>query len=190
VGAQLATWPAELKPKAEALYRTGRAQRLIDFLAEHPGTWQARPNVHLAYHTAAPAQRLYPHCHLETTDYIHRWAADDFAQVRAHPHGSIREDLWPWLRQRQYAGPEDDQQLDAFLQRLGRRDAHLRPSIELQRTWPWAQAIDLDKRGAMASEVGSAIAELLGALDEPLPPAGDRGDRHLRSASARKTTAS
>jgi hypothetical protein len=42
----------------------------------------------------------------------------------------------------------------------------------------------------MASEVGSAIAELLGALDEPLPPAGDRGDRHLRSASARKTTAS
>jgi hypothetical protein len=119
VGAQLATWPAELKPKAEALYRTGRAQRLIDFLAEHPGTWQARPNVHLAYHTAAPAQRLYPHCHLETTDYIHRWAADDFAQVRAHPHGSIREDLWPWLRQRQYAGPEDDQQLDAFLQRLG-----------------------------------------------------------------------
>jgi hypothetical protein len=42
----------------------------------------------------------------------------------------------------------------------------------------------------MASEVGSAIAELLGALDEPLPPAADRGDRHLRSASARKTTAS
>jgi hypothetical protein len=138
----LGTWPAELKPKAEALYRTGRAQRLIDFLAAHPGTWKARPNVHLAYHNAAAAQRLYVHCHLETTDYIRGWAGKDFDQVRAHPYGSIREDLWPWLRQHQYAAPEDDELLDAFLHRLGRRDAHLRPSIELQRAWPWPQAVD------------------------------------------------
>ena len=44
-GLALCTYPAELKPQAEALYRTGRAQRLIDFLTEHPGAWRARPNV-------------------------------------------------------------------------------------------------------------------------------------------------
>ena len=166
----LVTWPAELKPEAEALYRTGRAQRLIDFLAAHPGTWQARPAVYLAFHNAPAAQRLGPHCHLDPADYIRRWSGEDFDQVGAHPHDRIREDLWPWLRERRYAGLEDDQKLDAFLHRLGRRDAHLRPSIEVQRTWPWAQAVVLDERGALGREVRSAIAELLRALDEPLAP--------------------
>jgi len=40
----LCTWLAELKPQAEALYRTGRAQRLVGFLAEHPEAWRVRPN--------------------------------------------------------------------------------------------------------------------------------------------------
>lgn len=88
-------------------------------------------------------------------------------------------------RRRHYAAPEDDQQLDAFLHRPGRRDAHLRPSIELQRTWPWAQAVDLDKRGALASEIRNAVAGLLGALDEQLPLACNQGDRHQRPASVR-----
>ena len=62
----LCAWPAELKPQAEALYRTNRAQRLAAFLATHSGTWQARPNVHLAFRAAAPSQRLYLHCQLES----------------------------------------------------------------------------------------------------------------------------
>ena len=166
----LCTWPAELKPQAEALYRTGRAQRLLDFVAEHPEAWQARPNVHLAFRNAPVAQRLYLHCHLEITEYIHRWSGNDFAQIRAHHYNDIRENLWSWLRERQYAGPEDDQQLDAFLKRLGRRPVHLRPGIEVRRIWPWPHAVDLDERGALASEVRTAVAELLTALDEPLPP--------------------
>ena len=32
--------------------------------------------------------------------------------------------------------PRDGQQLDAFLKRLGHRDVHLRPGIEVRRTWP------------------------------------------------------
>ena len=167
----LGTWPAELKPQAEALYRTGRAQRLLDFVAEHPGAWQARPNVHLAFRNAPVAQRLFLHCHLEITEYVRRWSGGDFAQIRAHHYNDIRENLWPWLRERQYAGPEDDQQLDAFLKRLGRRDVHLRPGIEVRRIWPWPHAVDLDERGALVSEVRTAVAELLTALDEPLPPA-------------------
>ncbi len=167
----LGTWPAELKPQAEALYRTGRAQRLMDFVAEHPEAWQARPNLQLAFRNALVAQRLYLHCSLDVTEYIHRWSGSDFTLVGAHHHDQIRETLWPWLRENQYAGPEDDEQLDAFLKRLGRREAHLRPGIELRRLWPWAHAVDLDERGALASEVRTAVAKLLTALDEPLPPA-------------------
>jgi hypothetical protein len=88
------------------------------------------------------------------------------AQVGAHRYDGIRENLWPWLRERQ-----DDRQLDAFLGRLGRRDVHLRPGIEVRRIWPWAPAVDLDERGALVGEVRAAVTELLTALDEPLPPA-------------------
>jgi O-acetyl-ADP-ribose deacetylase len=167
----LSTFPAELKPQAKALYQTSRAQRLMDFVAEHPGAWQAMPNLQLAFRNAPVAQRLFPHCHLDITEYVHRWSGNDFAQVGAHRHDEIRENLWPWLRGRKYAGPQDGQQLDEFLGRLGRRDAHLRPGITVRRIWPWAQAVDLDEHGALAGEVRAAVTELLTALDEPLPPA-------------------
>lgn len=171
----LCTWPGELKPQAEALYRTSRAQRLTDFLAQRHGEWLATPNVHLAYRFATPSQRLYLNCQVETAEYIRRWSGADFAQIRAHHCDEIKTVLWPWLRERQYAAPEDDQQLDAFLERLGRRDAHLRPGIRLRRTWPWPHAVDLDERGALVTEIRAAVTELLTILDEPLPPAcGDR----------------
>ncbi|BBX47680.1 hypothetical protein MCOO_36950 [Mycobacterium cookii] len=167
----LRTWLAELKPQAEALYRTGRAERLVQFLSERRAVWFARPNLHLAFRSAAAALRLYPHCRLEASEYIQRWCGDDFARIGAHPREELRSSLWPWLRNRQYAGPEDDEQLDAFINRLGRRDVHLRPSLELTRIWPWEYAVDLDERGAMTREVRTAVAELLSALSEPLPPA-------------------
>jgi hypothetical protein len=163
--------PAELKPQAEALYQTGRARRLTDFVTAHRQAWLARPNPHLAFRNAHPDQRLYLDCQLEITEYIQRWTGNDFAQIRAHHHDQIRQDLWPWLQERGYAGSADDQKLDEFLRCLGRRDAHLRPSIALHRTWRWPDAADLDQRGTLASEIRTAIAELLTALDEPLPPA-------------------
>ncbi len=167
----LCAWSAELRPQAEALYKTGRAQRLMDLVAQHPGEWLARPNVHLAFWQAPPAQRLYLDCRLGITEYVRRWSGDDFAHIRAYRPDEIRETLWPWLRRRQYASPEDDQQLDAFLGRLGRRDAHLRPSIKVWHIWPWVQAVELDERGVLIGEVRTAVTELLTALDEPLPPA-------------------
>jgi len=30
----------------------------------------------------------------------------------------LRNNLWPWLQEREYAAPEDDEWLDAFLERL------------------------------------------------------------------------
>ena len=58
----LSTFPAELKPQAKALYRTGRAQRLMDFVAEHPGAWQAMPNVQLAFRNAPTALKFPELC--------------------------------------------------------------------------------------------------------------------------------
>lgn len=167
----LRTWLAELKPQAKALYRTGKAQGLIQMLSEPGALWHARPNVHLAFRNAAGPLRLYPHCRLEATGYVRRWVGDDFAWVGGHPRQELRSDPWPWLRSRQYAGPEDDEHVDAFLNRLGRRDVHLRPSLEVTRSWPWAAAVELDERGALAGEVRSSVATLLSALSEPLPPA-------------------
>jgi hypothetical protein len=165
----LCTWLAELKPQAQALYRTGRAQRLADFLTYRPGDWQARPNVHLAFWNAPAAQRLYLTCRQEIGEYIRNWADRDFARVGAYSGDKIRESLWPWLRERQYAAPDDDQRLGTFLKRLGNRDAHLRPSIRICRTWPWPYATELDERGTLVTDIRDAVTELLHVLDEPLP---------------------
>jgi hypothetical protein len=169
----LFAWPAELKPQAKALYRTDRAQRLVAFTAEHRGLWLAWPNLHLAFRNSPAGQRLYlpRRRDLDLGEYIQRWQGDDFARIRAYRYDQIRDDLWPWLREIEYVGREDDQLVDEFLGRLGRRNGHLRPGIEVQRTWGRADTVDLDRHGALASEVRTAVSELLAALDEPLPPA-------------------
>ena len=169
-GLALCTWPAELKKQAWATYRTGRAQRIINFAA-HPQGWEAWPNVHLAYRLASIRQRLYLHPDLGLTEYIHRWLGEDFARVGGHHCDHIREGLWPWLQERRFTDSRDELPLDEFLDRLVRRDAHLRPSIALQRTWSWDDAADLDQRRALGDELRSAVAEVLSALDELLPPA-------------------
>jgi hypothetical protein len=170
-GLALYTWPAELVPQAKAMYQTGRAQRLLDFLAGEPGPWRVRPNVHLAYRNAPVEQRLYLHCHLGMDTYIRNWVGDDFARVRSCPGDQVREDLWPWLMEHRYATSEDEARLGEFLRRLGRRDAHLRPGIQLKRVWPWPDAGELQRSGSLTSKVRDAIIEIFTVLDEPLPPA-------------------
>ncbi|MDQ4045134.1 MAG: hypothetical protein M3173_06780, partial [Chloroflexota bacterium] len=124
----LSTWPAELKRQSQALYRTGRAERLLR-LAQTDG-WEVTPNIYLAYRGArTAAQRLYPTCDLPIDEYIRRWAGDHFSWVGGHSHDEIRTRLWPWLRKHGYASAQDDDRLDAFLDGLGRRAAHLRPGV-------------------------------------------------------------
>jgi hypothetical protein len=169
-GLALYTWPAELVPQAKATYQTGRAQRLLDFLATKPGPWRVRPNVHLAYRNAPVEQRLYLHCHLGIDTYIRNWTGDDFGRVRSCPRDQVREDLWPWLMEHRYATSEDEAGLPEFLRRLGRRDAHLRPGIQLKRMWPWPDAAELQRSKSLTSNVRDAIIEIFAVLDEPLPP--------------------
>jgi hypothetical protein len=170
-GLVLATFPAELKKQAEATYRTGRAERILDFAAAAPAGWRVRPIVHLAYRFAAIPQRIYLSCDLGLNEYVRRWEGEDFAYVGGHHCDQVRPVLWPWLLERGYAGQKDDRQLPGFLDRLGKRDAHLRPGIRIQRTWSRAETASLDQRGALVGELRAAITEVLGVLDEPLPPA-------------------
>ncbi len=169
-GLVLGTHPAELKDQAEATYRTGRGQRILDFAAGRPAGWRVRPHVHLAYFRAHILQRVYLTCDLDLDEYVHGWLGNDFPYIRGYHRDEV-PDLWEWLLKRGYARGTDESHLPGFLDRLGKRDAHLRAGIRIERTWSDAEAVRLDQRGALASELRAAITELLGVLDEPLPPA-------------------
>jgi hypothetical protein len=169
-GLALCTWPAELKPQAEAMYQAGRITRLVKFLAEDQQPWQATPNMHLAYRSAPAHHRFYLKNRCDIAEYLHRWLGGDFDRVGAHSRDGVLNDLWPWLLRRDYADPSDEQRLADFLARLGNRPALLRPGITLKRLWPWEQAEELNRRGNLVGEIRAAIADVLTALDEPLPP--------------------
>lgn len=148
----------------------GRGQRILDFAAGTPAGWRARPHVHLAYHSASILQRVYLTCDLDLDEYVRGWLGNDFAHVRGYRRDEV-PDLWEWLLERGYARGTDESQLPAFLDRLGKRDAHLRAGIRIERAWSCADAASLAQRGGLADELRAAITELLGVLDEPLPPA-------------------
>jgi hypothetical protein len=170
-GLALGTWPAELKEQAKATYRTGRAQRIVDFAAGDPASWRVGSNLYLAYRFASVSQRVYLTCNLGLEEYVRGWLGEDFAFVGGHHRDRVRPVLWPWLLERGYASAADGTLLPGFLDRLGKRDAHLRPGIGLQRSWSSAEAASLDGADALAEELRAAITEILGVLNEPLPPA-------------------
>ena len=169
----LGTWPAELKKQAEATYRTDRGQRIVDFAARMPAGWRVRTNVYLGHWRDSIPQRVYLSCGLGLEEYVRGWVGGDFAFVGGHQLEQVRRVLWPWLLERRYADVTDESRLAGFLDRLGKlkRDAHLRPGIGLQRTWSRAEAAALGQRGALVGELRAAVTEVLGVLDEPLPPA-------------------
>jgi hypothetical protein len=168
-GLVLCTWPAELKEQAEKFYRADRVARFLAFLAEEDQVWRAEPKPQLAFRSAAASQRVYLRCDVDIEEYVRRWLGDDFAEVGEHPRDEVLPGLWPWLEERGYAAPAGE--LAAFVTRLGTRPAFLRPGIAMERLWPWADAEELDRRGALTTTISDAIADVLSALREPLPPA-------------------
>jgi hypothetical protein len=168
-GLVLCTWPAELKEQAKEFYRADRVARFLDFLAEENQAWRAEPKPQLAFRSAPASQRVYLRCDLDIEEYVNSWLGDDFAKVGEHSPDEVLPGLWPWLQRRGYAAPPGE--LAAFVTRLGKRPAFLRPGIALERPWPWADAEELDRRGALGNEISDAITDVLSALREPLPPA-------------------
>jgi hypothetical protein len=160
-------WPGELKPQAEHLYTAGHAERLCD-LTEAAGPWRVEPQPLLGFRNAPRRTRVYLTCRLGAAEYARRWQGEDWSHVGSHHRDKIQTELWPWLLERGYASPPDAQRLEPFLHALGRRFAHLRPSMHVSRSWSWAEAEKLDDEGLLAGEIRDAINRVLGVLDEPL----------------------
>src|SRR5581483_7266951 len=112
--------------------------------------------------------RVYLTCELDPSEYARRWQGEDWKRVGAHHRSHVREDLWPWLLERGYASESDAERIEPFLRALGRRFAHLRPSMHVSRSWDWTDAQRLDDEGLLAGEIGRALNRVLALLDEPL----------------------
>lgn len=159
-------WPGELKAQAEQLYAGGHAESLCELLDEDG--WQVRPQPLLGFRNAPVRTRVYLTCRLDPAEYARRWQGDDWRQVGAHHRNHILPELWPWLLERGYASERDRDRLDPFLHALGRRFAHLRPTIHVSRSWEWSEAERLDDEGLLPGEIRAALNRALGLLGEPL----------------------
>ncbi len=191
-------WPGELKRQAEHLYGAGHAERLVELPPGDTarrgrwrqwrqrsgesgrrrwrprgqrgcwGGWRVEPQPQLGFRNAPARTRVYLTSRLDAATYIRRWQTEDFKQVGAHNPDTILPELWPWLLRRRYASARDKARVEPFLRTLGRRAAHLRPSIHVSRWWPFEHAVALDDEGLLAGEIHDAINRVLDLLEEPL----------------------
>jgi hypothetical protein len=130
--------------------------------------WRVQPQPLLGFRNAPVRTRVYLTCTLSPDEYARRWQGEDWKKVGAHHCNHIRSELWPWLLERGYASACDEPRLDPFLRALGRRFAHLRPSIHVSHSWLWERAEALDDEGLLPAEIGGAINRVLEILGEPL----------------------
>ena len=161
-------WPGELKPQAQTLYSAGRAERVAELDEGAGGPWRVAPQPLLGFRNAPKRVRVYLTCTLDAATYARRWQGEDWVHVGAHHRDKILPELWPWLLQRGYASPQDEERLERFMQTLGRRALHLRPALHISRTWSFAEAEALDEAGLLVGEIHAAINRVLAVLDEPL----------------------
>ena len=167
-------WPGELKRQAEHLYGSGHATRLSSLPLQDGPMWRVEPQPQLGFRNAPARTRVYLTCRLDAATYAERWHGEDWKQVGAHQPETILSELWPWLLKRRYASKRDLARLESFLRTLGRRHAHLRPSMHVARAWPFEQATALDDDGQLAQEIRDAINHVLAVLEEPPLPAPAR----------------
>lgn len=181
---RLGVWPAELQTQYTYIYSDpARVDALLQ-LATHEG-FTIQPNFQLAHRFAQPLQRWYPSRLLSAEDYVHQWI-DDFHGGRAG--GRTREQIadphffW-WLVDRRYARDSEEDSLREWLNsKAAGIQIHVRPGIEIIRTWTYAEVFETDDPGEISAEVSKATNQILAALgragvgphavsDGPAPPA-------------------
>jgi hypothetical protein len=172
-GVAVFTWPGELKPQAEYLYRDGRGRRLLAAAAS--AGWEAEPRPHLAFWRSKPTERLYLDATISAEEYVDQLSRGDLGRVGEYRRDAVAGELWPWLVERGYASEADAARLPEFLERLRRRNdrpAHFRPGLRLVRRWPSDEVRRLSTRGELAGEIRTAVNAVLGAVGDstlPLP---------------------
>jgi O-acetyl-ADP-ribose deacetylase len=166
---RLAMWPAELKAQYTRVYSdTTKVEALID-LGNRAG-WTLESNFQLAHRFAQPPQRWYPGRHLPGPLYVNQWM-DDFRLGCAG--GRTRDEVadprfFDWLVERSYACDSERGSLKDWLNsKPSGIQVHIRPGIQVRRSWPYADAFEQDRKREVVAEVREAIDRVLSALDEP-----------------------
>lgn len=164
----LAMWPGELKAQAQHLY--GSPERVEALLrVTEMDEWSLKPCFNVAYRNANYHARWYTTPSMDGATYAKGWTRD-----LENAGGWRRErlengELWAWLLDRGYAVEEDRPGLNRLLETRV-QDFHARPTLEIRRSWSWAEAVEADDgEGRLIDEIGEAITAVLAAVDQPLP---------------------
>jgi hypothetical protein len=161
-------WPAELAPQYKRVFSDSkRAEALIALTADP--AWQVHANFHLAYWRASGPRRWYPARHLAGAEYVRQWVKD-FQDHRAgrRPREDLQDPSFRhWLVEGGYALESEMESLDEWANKLPMDKFDVRPSIQVTRSWEWADAVAQDSTGELAAEVRDAINQVLVALGEP-----------------------
>lgn len=162
----LRMWPAEIQEQYAPFYSNPRTVESVIALADTEA-WEVNSNFHIAYRSAPPTQRWYPH--LGELAQLRRWVKD-FGNgcAGAKTHQEIAEPGFrSWLVERGYAYENELPSLDKWLDDHPKARPLLRPGVQVQKTWPSTDSVASDHADEFTAEVREAIDRVLSALGEP-----------------------
>jgi hypothetical protein len=166
---RLAMWPAELMAQYTCVYSDpAKVEALIE-VGNH-ADWTLQSNFQLAHRFAQPLQRWFPGRNLPGPLYVRQWI-DDFRDGCAG--GRTRDEVadprfFDWLLSRGYARNSERRSLEDWLNsKPSGIQVHIRPGIEVRRTWPHADVFAQDRKDEVVTEIRQAVDRVLSALDEP-----------------------
>lgn len=161
----VATWPAELARQARYLYGDGLGSALVAAAIERG--WTVVPSPHIAYFTASPTRRLYMRPSVAPLDYAACWeSADGFHRIGgSYTREGVEHELWPWLKQRGFAGDGDDTVLTRFLDEYLHLPAQMRPGLRFRRVWTAAEVAELGS--GLAEAIRNDFDAVFAVADEP-----------------------
>lgn len=161
-------WLGELSDQYRFLYRSPKKVESLIRLADQPN-WQLNANFHIGYRFSRASQRWYPERHLSGIDYVQQWVNDVDHYAGQRDRKQIQsKSFQDWLTKRRYAKKKDLDRLSQWLKQksLGIK-FHVRPSVQIVRTWELKQAVKLDVHGKFGQQVKQAVDQILTALGEP-----------------------
>lgn len=164
----LGVWPAELQPQYTYLYSDRARVGALFELNTHAG-FTVTPNFQLAHRFAQPLQRWFPTVHLSAETYLTQWV-DDFHAGCAG--GRTRDqiadpDFFRWLVERRYALAAEEGSLHQWLNsKKAGIQIHIRPGVEIRRTWSYAEAFVIEGQNDFAAQVREATDQILTALGQ------------------------
>ncbi|OBJ37418.1 hypothetical protein A5630_04575 [Mycolicibacterium mucogenicum] len=162
----LGVWPGELATQYNRLYGTPKIVENLLALADQEG-WCVSPNFHLGYRFSRPAQRWYPGRNIEGKQYVQQWVDDlNDGHAGGRTHEQLDDAFHKWLVGRGYATVEELPNLMKWLADHPNVQIHIRPGVEILRTWPLSEAIALDDSGDLVLAVRDTLDQVLGALNE------------------------